>query len=215
MVGVVGSSPIAPTNGFPGHSTTRNRQHGYDTADVHGDPIGQRAIPHARCSTVSMKKCGIAPALFCFPESRDDCHQVARRRRPSICRTGLRPRRRGGDRPRPRQGGAGRQGRRQDRRLVVCHRSRREPRDRHREGSRGPRSDPPLGGAPPRLRCEGALSRRAGDHRSGHRGRVLLRFLVQAPVHAGRPRRHRTADGANSRKRTSRSCAPKCRATTR
>ena len=74
-------------------------------------------------------------------------------------------------------------------------RSRRRARDRHRQGSRGTRSAAPLDRAPARLRGEGALPRRAGDDRPGDRGRLLLRLLVQAPVHARGPRGDRDEDG--------------------
>ncbi len=67
--------------------------------------------------------------------------------------------------------------------------------DRHRQGPRRPRRHPPFDGASARLCGEGAISRRAGDDRPGDRGRLLLRFLVQAPVHARRPRRDRSEDG--------------------
>ena len=85
--------------------------------------------------------------------------------------------------------------RRQARRHVVRDRPRRRRRDRHRQGSRRPRGAPPLDRAPARLRGEGALSRRAGDDRPGDRGRLLLRLLVQAPVHARGPRGDRGEDG--------------------
>ena len=61
--------------------------------------------------------------------------------------------------------------------------------------SRGPRRPAPLDGAPARVRGEGALPRRAGDDRAGDRGRLLLRLLVQAAVHARGPRGDRAQDG--------------------
>ena len=87
------------------------------------------------------------------------------------------------------------QGRRQARRHLRDHRSRCRGGDRHRQGPRRPRRHPPFDGAPARLCGEGALSRRAGDDRPGDRGRLLLRLLVQAPVHARGSRRHRRQDG--------------------
>ena len=47
--------------------------------------------------------------------------------------------------------------------------------------------DPPFDGASARLCGQGAVSRSAGDDRSGDRERLLLRFFVQAPVHARGP----------------------------
>ena len=67
-----------------------------------------------------------------------------------------------------------------------------------------PRGPAPFDRAPARLRGEGAVSRRAGDHRPGDRGRLLLRFLVQAPVHAGGSRRHREEAWRSSPSRTCR-----------
>ena len=84
-------------------------------------------------------------------------------------------------------------------------RPRRDARDRHRQGRRRPRRHPPLDGAPARLRGQGAVPRRAGDDRPGDRERLLLRLLVQAPVHARGPRGDRAARWASSRRRTSRS----------
>jgi threonyl-tRNA synthetase len=74
------------------------------------------------------------------------------------------------------------------------------PGHRDRQGSRGPRRHPALDGAPARLRGQGPVSRRAGDDRSGHRGRLLLRLLVQAPVHAGRSRGNRGTHGELAKK---------------
>ena len=104
-------------------------------------------------------------------------------------------RRRGLDRPWPCQGRAGRQSRRQGGRHVLPDRSRCGARDRHRQGRRRPRRHPPLDGAPARLRGEGAVSRRAGDDRSGDRGWLLLRLLLQAAVHARGSGGDRAADG--------------------
>ena len=72
---------------------------------------------------------------------------------------------------------------------------------------RRPRRHPPLDRAPARLRGEGAVPRGAGDDRPGDRGRLLLRLLVQAALHARGPRGDREEDGASSRRRTSRSSA--------
>ena len=59
----------------------------------------------------------------------------------------------------------------------------------------GPGPDPPLHRAPARLRGEGAVSRRAGDHRPGDRERLLLRLRLQAAVHARRSGGDREAHG--------------------
>ena len=45
-----------------------------------------------------------------------------------------------------------------------------------------------------------AVSRGPGDDRPGDRKWFLLRFFVQAAVHAGRPRRHRKEDDRSSQK---------------
>ena len=118
-------------------------------------------------------------------------------------------------RPGPGQGRAGRQGRRQGRRHQL-HRSTRTPgRDRHGQGPRRPRGDPPFDGAPAGLCRQGAVSGRAGHHRPGHRERLLLRLLLQAAVHAGRPGRHREADGRTRRQGRARRLAGCCRGTRR
>ncbi len=88
-------------------------------------------------------------------------------------------------------------------------------RDRHRQGSRRARGPAPFDRAPARVRGEGALSGCAGHDRPGDRGRLLLRLLVQAPVHARGSRGDRGEDGASSRGRTSPSPASSCRATRR
>jgi hypothetical protein len=59
--------------------------------------------------------------------------------------------------------------------------------------TRRPGRDPPFDGAPAGLRGQGAVPRGAGDHRPGDRERLLLRLLVQAPLHARGPGRHREA----------------------
>ena len=114
---------------------------------------------------------------------------------PALSRTGHGRRNRAVDRPRAREGRARRAGRRQARRHVVHGRARRRRRDRHRQGQGRARDHPPLDGAPARLRGEGALPRRAGDDRAGDRERLLLRLLVQAPVHARGSRGDREEDG--------------------
>ena len=68
-------------------------------------------------------------------------------------------------------------------------------RHRHRQGPRGARGAAALDRAPARLRREGAFPRRAGDYRPGDRGRLLLRLLLQAAVHARGPRGDRSQDG--------------------
>ena len=85
--------------------------------------------------------------------------------------------------------------------------------DRHRQGCRRPGGDPPLDGAPAGLRGEGAVPRGAGDDRPGDRERLLLRLLLQAPVHARGPGGHRGEDDRTGAARTRRSSAACCRAT--
>ena len=75
-----------------------------------------------------------------------------------------------------------------------------DARDRHGARSRGRRDPAPLHRAPAGARGEGALSRGAGHHRPGDRERLLLRFLVQAAVHARGPRRDRKANGGDREK---------------
>jgi threonyl-tRNA synthetase len=74
------------------------------------------------------------------------------------------------------------------------------PGHRHRQGRRRAGDHPPLHGAPAGLCGEGAVPRRAGDHRPGDRERLLLRLRLQAPVHARRPGGHREAHGRAGRK---------------
>ncbi len=203
MVGVVGSSPIAPTNDFrqprSGCRATqrRTRRHGYDTADVHGDPLASPgAHPHARCHSgldekvrhcvrtffvlgvrtmVSIKLPDGAVRQFEGPVSVRD---VAAAIGPGLAKAAL----------------AGKvDGKVVDTSYVIDRDASRG--DRHREGPRGPRSDPAFDRAPARLRGQGTVPRRAGDDRSGDRGRLLLRLRVQAPVHARGPRRDRAPDG--------------------
>ena len=73
--------------------------------------------------------------------------------------------------------------------------TRRRCRDRHGQGRRRARDHPSLDGASARACRERAFSRSAGDDRPGDRGRLLLRLLVQAAVHARRSRRDREAHG--------------------
>ncbi len=98
----------------------------------------------------------------------------------------------------PAQGGSRGQRRRQACRYELRHRPRREASHRHVEGHGRPRDPAPLDRAPAREGRPGALPRRTGDDRSGHRGRLLLRLRLQAPVHAGGPRRDRKAHDARS-----------------
>ena len=101
------------------------------------------------------------------------------------------------------------------RRHELSHRSRRAARDRHRQGRRRPRAHPPFDGAPARLCGQGAVSRRAGDDRPGHRERLLLRLRVQAPVHARGPRGDRGEDGRAREEGRAGRRAGSCRATRR
>ncbi len=80
-------------------------------------------------------------------------------------------------------------------RHVPPHRAGRRAGDRHGPGRRRPRGAAPLDGAPARVRGEGALPRCAGDHRAGHRQRLLLRLRLQARLHARGPRSDREEDG--------------------
>ncbi len=195
MVGVVGSSPIAPTNDISsGFVNRRTGRHGYDTADVHGDPL--TGSDSARLSSgCFQEKCGIVRTFFIlesatwFPSSCPTApsasstnpvsvRDIALSIGPGLAKAAL----------------AGKvDGKVVDTSYVIDRDAAR--RHRHREGCRGPRGDPPLDRAPARLRRQGTLPRRAGDDRPGDRGRLLLRLRVQAPVHAGGPGRDREAHG--------------------
>ena len=219
MVGVVGSSPIAPTNRF---ESSRSRRSIDEKAMVMTPRTRTETLlakARVRTSVVyrrSDEKVRLRPHFFAFVESRQwPAITLPDGSVKQFDAPGHRRRRRRLDRPRPRQGRARRQGRRQARRHVASHRPRRDARDRHRQGRRGPRRHPPFDGAPARLRGEGALPRRAGDDRPGDRERLLLRLLVQAPLHARGPRRDREAHGRAREARTSPSRARRCRATTR
>ncbi len=62
MVGVVGSSPIAPTSSTSdGRRTARTERHGYDTANAQGSLPRERELARRLCT----EKCG-SSALFCF-----------------------------------------------------------------------------------------------------------------------------------------------------
>ena len=100
-------------------------------------------------------------------------------------------------------------------RHQLSHRARREARDRHRQGRRRPRADPPLDGASACLCGEGALPRRAGDDRPGDRERLLLRLRLQAAVHARGPRGHRSEDDRAGEEGREGRRAAFCRATRR
>ncbi len=101
-------------------------------------------------------------------------------------------------------------------RYLASHRGGRRAGHRHRQGRRRSRDHPPLHRPPAGLRGEGAVPRGAGDHRPGDRERLLLRLLLQAPVHARGPRRRskqRMAELVEARRfRSSAAC---CRATRR
>ncbi len=75
--------------------------------------------------------------------------------------------------------------------------------DRIRQSRRPARAgiDPARRRARARRGGAGALARHAGDHRPGDRERLLLRFLPQPAVHAGRPPRHREEDEGDHRPR--------------
>ena len=85
-------------------------------------------------------------------------------------------------------------------------------RDRHRQGPGRPGRDPPLDGAPAGLCGEGAVPRCAGDDRPGDRERLLLRLLVQAPVHARGPGGDREAKMAELAKKDEPVDAPRAAA---
>ncbi len=89
---------------------------------------------------------------------------------------------------------AGGCGRRPARGHVARRRPRREPADRHGEGSRGPRDPAPLDGASAGAGRAVDLSESPGDDRPGHRGRLFLRLRLRAALHAGRPRAIRAED---------------------
>ena len=80
-------------------------------------------------------------------------------------------------------------------------RPRRRSRDRHRQGSRRAGHPAPLDRAPAGPCGEGAVSRRPGHHRPGDRGWLLLRFFLQAPVHARGSGGDREAHGGNCQAR--------------
>ena len=190
MVGVVGSSPIAPTIDSSAAQRTTER-HGYDTANAQGNPLRERELARRRChGKVRLVR------TFLFLESAMPKITIARRRR-----QGVSPRRSPSPRSPPRSAPASPRPRWPasvdgklvdtshaiDRDAVAGH--------RHRQGCRRARGAAPFDRAPAGLRGEGAVSRRAGDDRPRDRGRLLLRFLVQAPVHARGPRGHREEDG--------------------
>ena len=97
------------------------------------------------------------------------------------------------------QGRARGQGRRQAGRYEFPDRSRRQDRNRHREKSRRARHHPPLDGASARAGDAASVSGYAGDDRSGHRKRFLLRLRAQDAVHAGRSGQDRSGDEEDRR----------------
>src|SRR5581483_10952498 len=119
----------------------------------------------------------------------------ARRLDKVVSRTYHRSRDRERDRPGACPRRARRQGERETGRHGLPHQRRRRRRHRHRQGCGSERSAAPLDRAPAGTRGERAVSGRAGDDRTGDRERLLLRFLVQAPLYAGRSRRDREAHG--------------------
>ena len=121
---------------------------------------------------------------------------IARRRRPPLRRTGLRRRGRGVDRPRPRQGRARRQGRRQARRHVVSSST----------------ATPTSRSSPTRIPKASRCIRHSTAHLLAYAVKELFPdaqvtigpviedgfyydFSLQAPVHAGGPRGDREAHG--------------------
>ena len=68
-------------------------------------------------------------------------------------------------------------------------------------GSARPRTDPPRYGSRSGRGRADPLSRNAGHHRPGDRGRLLLRFLSRDAVHAGGFRRDRGQDARDRRAR--------------
>ena len=202
MVGVVGSSPIAPTSCFRFAATHRfSERHGYDTANAQGTLVGN-ASSHVVC----VRKSAARPHFFVSGVRHAQDH-AARRRRQGLRRARFRRRSRRRDRPGSRQGRTGRKGRRQARRHLAPDRSRCGVGDRHRQGRRRAGGAAPFDRAPARVRREGTLSRGAGDDRSRDRGRLLLRLLV--PAARSRPRTSPPSRRRwpSSRRRTSPSCA--------
>ena len=217
MVGVVGSSPIAPTRTSGNRPSRqapaltepgRNRSgieegSGYDTANAQR---GQ--LDRARVRTPRVRKSAARPHFFspigATHARTSACPTVPSSRSTRRSPSPKSPRRSAPASPRPRSPARSTASSSTPRTVIDARRRRRH---RHRQGSRGPRRHPPLDRAPARLRGEGALPRCAGDHRPGDRGRLLLRLLVQAAVHARGPRRDRGARWPSSRRRTSRSRA--------
>ena len=207
MVGVVGSSPIAPT--IDCRRPTRDRTGMVMTPRTRTETLlDQDASSHVRRCGVCDEKVRLA-RTFLFsgvspcPPSRLPDGAVKRFDAPvTVAEVAA------VDRPRPRQGRARRQGRRQARRHVATS-STATPTlaivtDKDAEGLDVLRHSTAHLLA---LRGEGAVPRRAGDDRPGDRGRLLLRLRVQAPVHARGPRGDREADGRAREEATSRSCA--------
>ena len=120
---------------------------------------------------------------------------------PKIRQTGERRRHRRLDRPRPRQGGAGREGRRQDEGSFDGRGSRRQ--DRHRDVARprSARAAAPRRGARARPGGAGALSRHADHVRPVDGRRLLLRLRARPAVLAGGLRQDRAAHGRDRRPR--------------
>ena len=165
MVGVVGSSPIAPTidrTACAPFERTRDKSMVMTPLNVQGDLLAKRELARPRCSIVFEKVRHCVRTFFL--ESQTDLSERNRSAHPgppnsfqaqvvsdpTLCPTsdfptapsrhfdaaGHRRRGRRVHRPRPRQGGARRQGRRQAGRHVVPHRPRRRARHRHRQGRR-------------------------------------------------------------------------------
>ena len=113
-----------------------------------------------------------------------------------VSRPGDRRRGRRVDRPRPGQGRARRQGRRQAGRHQLRDRSRR--RRSRSSPTRIPKALDVIRHSTAHLLAHAVkelFPGRAGDDRPGDRERLLLRLLVQAPVHARGPGGDREADG--------------------
>ena len=87
------------------------------------------------------------------------------------------------------------------RRPLRSDRARRQDRVPHPRRSARARTDPPRRRACARRSGADAVARHPGHHRAGDRQRLLLRFLPQRAVHAGRFRRDRKEDARDHRAR--------------
>ena len=100
-----------------------------------------------------------------------------------------------------RQAHGGDGARRQARRPCRSDRARRQNRILDPRRSARARTDPPRRRARARRSGADAVARHPGHHRPGDRQRLLLRFLPQRAVHAGRLRGNREEDARDHRAR--------------